>query len=218
MDLAPHLAELPPEQRLALTYAPRSAQPAFAALMALDTRLARIIRASREPMLAQLRLAWWREQLASTELPPASEPLLQMLAPWGRHRAELVALVDGWEALLGDAPLEPHRLNAFASGRGEAASVLARYLGAGNETATEADRAARNWTVVDLALHLSHPLEVQTAREMIATAEWGRPRLPRRLRPFAILHALAARSRGQDSLLHGPRSLLAALRVGLFGI
>ncbi len=217
MDLALLLADLPPEQRLALAYAPRSARPAFAGMLALDTRLARIIRASREPMLAQLRLAWWREQLESTAPAPAGEPLLELLSIWGEHRAGLVALVDGWEALLGDAPLEASRLSAFAAGRGAAASALSQSLGL-RKAAEEAERAAHNWTLADLAARLSHPEEVQNARDLLAEAQWRRPRLPPALRPLAVLHALAAGSRGQGDLLQGPRSLATVLRVGLFGI
>ncbi len=217
MDLAPLLADLPPEQRLALAYAPRAARPAFAGLMALDARLARIIRASREPLLAQLRLAWWREQLASPDPAPGGEPLLELLALWGEHRTGLGALVDGWEALLGDAPLEGSRLAAFAAGRGSAAAALARCLGVAETVAAEADRAARNWTLADLAARLSHPEEVQSARHLVAGAAWHHPRLPRSLRPLAVLHALSRATRGQGALLHGPGSIMLALRVGLFG-
>jgi len=54
------LDSLGPLNRLALAYAPQSTRLPLLALLALDMRLAGIVRNSREPMLAQLRLAWWR--------------------------------------------------------------------------------------------------------------------------------------------------------------
>ena len=59
--LPPELLDtLAPMHRLALAYAPAEARPAWAGLLALDARLAGVVRAAREPVLGQLRLAWWR--------------------------------------------------------------------------------------------------------------------------------------------------------------
>jgi len=57
------VASLPTASRLALAYAPAKARLQTLALFALDTRLAGLLRNSSEPMLAQLRLSWWRETL-----------------------------------------------------------------------------------------------------------------------------------------------------------
>jgi phytoene synthase len=76
-DLA---AELPPPQRLALNYASARARPAFLALLALDTRFAAVLRQRREPIAAQLRLAWWRKTLAEPAAGwPRGEPVLDAL-------------------------------------------------------------------------------------------------------------------------------------------
>ena len=61
-----------PERRLALAYAPRDRRGALAVLWALDERLGSIVAATREAMLGEIRLAWWRDALAGLdEITPA---------------------------------------------------------------------------------------------------------------------------------------------------
>ena len=116
---------LPVEQRLALAYAPVVAQPLFAGLFALDTRLAGIVRTAREPMLAQLRLAWWRDRLGQGG--GQAEPVLAALAPLQGRDADLAALADGWEALLAER-LDQAGVEAFLAGRAAASAALAQAL------------------------------------------------------------------------------------------
>ncbi len=72
------LAEtLPTMHRLALAYAPGRTRLAWLALLALDSRLAGVLRSASEPMLAQIRLAWWRDMLARSE---ADRPRRRTLA------------------------------------------------------------------------------------------------------------------------------------------
>lgn len=217
MDHASLLSTLPPEQRLALAYAPANSRGRILAMLALDARLAGIVRSAREPMLAQLRLAWWREQLAATPgIRPEGEPVLALLDEWAGQRQNLTALVDAWEQLLGEAPLSKGQLADFAQGRGDACAALAHRLDLGHH-ATEAARAGRNWALADLAARVSHPAERAGALELIAAQDWVQPRLPRSLRPLAVLHALGRRGRGGEGLIGGPGGLLVALRVGMLG-
>lgn len=218
MEHNPLLSALPPEQRLALAYARGEGKAVFLGLMALDARLATIVRASREPMLAQLRLAWWREQLAAPAgQRPEGEPLLALLDSWGDERAALAALVDGWEALLGEAPLGESALGEFAEGRAAACIALARRLAPASNS-EEAARAGRNWSLADLAARVSHPDERAASTDLAARQDWSRPRLARPLRPLLVLHGLASHGRGGEGLVNGPASLLHAIRLGLFGI
>ena len=55
---------LPTEIELALAYTPRDRREAMRVAFELDRRLARIVAATTEPMLGQMRLAWWRDILA----------------------------------------------------------------------------------------------------------------------------------------------------------
>ena len=52
---------LPPPLRLALAYCPAGIRPGFALLLRFDERIAGIAMKQGEPMVAQLKLAWWRE-------------------------------------------------------------------------------------------------------------------------------------------------------------
>jgi phytoene synthase len=65
MDFSQLAATLPIERRLALAYAPGRARAATLGLFALDAALGNLVRAAREPLLGQMRLAWWREELGS---------------------------------------------------------------------------------------------------------------------------------------------------------
>ena len=206
---------LPAEQRLALAYARADARPLFLGLFALDSRLAQVVRSAREPILGQLRLAWWRERLAEGT-PRGGEPVLALLAPMLASGQGLSALADGWEALLGEGPIEQTAIEHFAEGRATAYRLLARHLGAADASA-EAERAARNWAMADLAAHLSAPEERAVAMAVAAAQDWRRPALPRALRPLTVLHGLARRHRGAQPLIAGPTSLGAAIRLGLLG-
>lgn len=210
---------LPVQQRLALAYAPASARTPTLALLALDTRLASILRGSSEPMLAQLRLAWWREQLVTEATRwPEGEPLLAALRSWQGRRADLVELVNGWEQLTGQAPLPPAALEGFAQARGNAFGALAELLGC-PEDITAARRFGQNWALADMAAHLSHKEERGAAHALMEQRDWRRARLSRRMRPLAVLHGLAARRVRQGRVLaaHSPGDLLVALRLGLIG-
>lgn len=213
------LAELPVLQRLALAYAPADVREPTLALLALDTRLAAILRAAREPMLAQLRLAWWREQLKVEPAAwPRGEPLLTVLRSWEGRRETLVALVDGWEAMTGEAPLPASALESLARARGDAFAALADLLDAGRDREAARDLAIE-WALGDLAAHLGNPEERRAADALARARPWRRARLSRKLRPLVVLHGLAARAakRAGDDGARSPATLLAAVRLGLLG-
>ncbi len=207
---------LPPLLRLALAYAPARSRSDLATFFALDARLAGIVRAAREPMLAQLRLAWWREQLAGAPQGPGlADPLLAALAEWPGPRQSLAGLAEGWEAMTGAAPLPSSAFAALAEARATALAGLA-----GSEAArAEALRTGRNWALYDIAGHLGDPRERAAALELARAQDWRAARLPRSLRPLAVLHGLAARTIWHDSPAAGPtpRAALVAVRIGLFG-
>jgi phytoene synthase len=207
------LDELPAPQRLALAYAPAAARRPTLALLALDARLGAILRRKGEPVLRQMRLAWWREKLADEPAGwPAGEAVLKLLSEW-RQPSALVALVDGWEALLGDE-LDPAAIGEFARGRAQGFAQLASELGVDPEPAAA---CARLWALGDLAANLSDPAE--RAAVLGNAAGLPRPPLPRALRPLAVLAGLAQRSlgRGGTALLDGPKATFLAVRLGIIG-
>lgn len=206
--------ELPPAQRLALNYASRRARPATLALLALDARLAAILSQRREPIAAQLRLAWWRETLAKPSAQwPRGEPVLDALRGW-RDTSTLAGLAEGWETLLAER-LTGAAIAEFAAARGQAFACLAGELGV--EATGGVEEAARIWALADLAAHLSDGAE----RALVVASGRGPapPRLAAPLRPLAVLAGLGARALrlGGGPLLNGPGSVLLALRIGLTG-
>lgn len=207
---------LPAVSRLVIAYAPGKVREWHETLLLLDARLAGIVRSASEPMLAQLRLAWWRERFAQSVTDwPQGEPLLARLANWGEGAGALGRLVNGWEALVGHELLDADLIERFAQSRGVAWAALAEIVGADAE-ATAA--AAREWALADLAARLSRPEERELARKVAADEPWRKPRLPRVMRPLRILHALGRRALRRDSdLLYGPGALVVAMRVGLAG-
>lgn len=211
----PEVARLPLVQRLALSYTPRKARESAALLLLLDSRLAGILRTTGEPVLAQIKLAWWRDRLReSPDAWPRGEPLLAALAEWPADISGLSALVDGWEALLAEE-LTPERIELFAEGRATAWAMLA----------STADRpvvlqAAREWALADLALNLGKAREAETARQLALAMTGSRAnRLPRPFRALAVMRALALRALTDNrrEYIDGPGALGLALRIGLFG-
>jgi len=205
------LAEtLPLAQRLALSYAPRAARAPALALLALDQRLATILRAGGEPAIAQIKLAWWRERLAEGPATrPEGEPLLALLRDFPGGTAPLSGIVDGWEVLLSDR-LDQPTIAEFAAGRASGWQAL------GGESAV---MAARQWAMTDLWLNLPEGAEAAEVRATIDAAPWSSARLSRSARPLQVLHALAGRALQRDAgeLLDGPGAMLVAMRVGLIG-
>lgn len=218
MDFSQLAATLPIERRLALAYAPRRARDATLGLFALDATLGNLVRAVREPLLGQMRLAWWREQLGKPAAGRAQgEPVLALLGQVPELGQALQCLVDGWEVLLGEAPIPADGLAAFAAQRGEACAALACAVGAGRH-GDAARRCGDEWARAELATRLSDPHEQATALALASQASWQSIALPRSLRPLKVLHALAIRSKGHAPLLGRRRDILAAFRLGLLGV
>lgn len=213
------IQSLPTVSRLALAYAPARARLPTLALLALDARLAHLLRQSREPMMAQLRLAWWRESLAQPAASwPDGEPLLALLKSWRDAHGGLVPLVDGWEALTGAAPLPGSAMETMAQGRAQAFAALADVLGRSAERDAAA-RIARSWALNDLAMRVGREEERQTARDLAIAAHRGAMRLSRPLRPLLVLEGLAERrlAKGEDAAAMSPAAVLKAMRLGLLG-
>ena len=214
--------DLDPERKLALAYVPLPRRAALEALWRLDVTLGAVLATGREPLISQIRLAWWREALEKLdrERPPA-EPLLEALAchvlPADIGVAELTTLEAGWAVLLSTEPLTPRQLDQYAQARGGRLFALsARLLGAA-EPRIEA--AGRIWALIDLARRSGREAEAQAA--VAAAREGGAAfRWPAALRPLGMLAALARRDaeRGLPLEAQGsPGRILRMLRHRLTG-
>lgn len=170
-DLEIITAELQARDRdrwLACLYAPASARPGLIALFALDCELAQLVASTTEPMLGEIRLAWWRERLE--ELDAGKAPAQPLLAALRDHAlptlrgADLAGLEDRWLALIGSEDVPP----AHIEGGGLLFALAARLLGGDEATGHALGRA---WVL----------------------GEASPARVPAPLRPLAGLAALSAR-------------------------
>ena len=96
---------------LAALFAPEPARRGLLALLAFDYELARTRTVTREPMLARIRLEWWREAVAEATglAKPRAQPIVESLSEISRRHdltAEgLTALIDAREEEI-DGPLD----------------------------------------------------------------------------------------------------------------
>lgn len=206
--------------RVALAWASRSTRPMLEPLFSLDERLGRIVVSAREPMLAQMRLAWWRDRLGEARgLRPKGDPVLDAIGHhWQGEEAALIALVDGWEELLGEAPLSEGAFERFARGKAEGFAACARLAGAAGH-AEPARQAGRLYALGDCLPRLSDPVERARLQALAAANPGHADSMPRFLRPLAILGGLGARvlRRGEGPLFGDRGSALLATRLGILG-
>jgi phytoene synthase len=174
-------SQLPPPANLAVAYTPVAFRPAFTLLLQLDVRFADIVRKAREPMIAQIKLAWWRDAfVAEPAQRPKGEPLLQTLGACGDVilPSALQDLVSAWELLLGCDEWAAQDVEAHAALRGPAIfGSYAAWMGEGFDVRS----LSQQWAID--ALHLEFP------SKFVALHNLSLPALPkgRKLRPLSIL-------------------------------
>ncbi|RME64072.1 MAG: squalene/phytoene synthase family protein [Alphaproteobacteria bacterium] len=161
---------------LTALYADRAARPALLALYAFNLELARVREAVSEPLLGEIRFAWWRETVESLYGGHArAHPVAQALAPAiarARPPAALFGeLIDGRMA-----DIDENRLRVlddvmrYGDMTGGAVQELAAWLAAGGDPGPEPRAAARAvgraWALMGLV------------RAIAFHARLGRRRLP----------------------------------------
>ena len=160
------------DRYLAALYAPPAARAGLLALHALDIEMAAIVRTTTEPMLGEIRLAWWREQLGKLgSQPPPAQPVLAAIATHvvarGVPGARLDPVEDGFLGLLdGAAFASPSGLAAYAEARGATlfGAMLELCTGdAGDGLRGAAAQAGRGWALVEALRHLAAQAGVETA-------------------------------------------------------
>ena len=88
---------------LAALFAPEPQRRGLLALLAFDHELARTRTVTREPMLARIRLEWWREAVAEAagEGKPRAQPIVELLSETVRRHGlpqqRLLDLIDARE-------------------------------------------------------------------------------------------------------------------------
>ncbi|MDE0879434.1 MAG: hypothetical protein OSB00_12345 [Sphingomonas bacterium] len=174
----------------------------LALLFALDAQLARIVATTREPMMGQLRLAWWRDSLVALDTSPApAEPILRDIAdrllPMGIRGADLAGMTEGWESILASDGADGAVRAVYADRRGSLLfAAAARVMGADG---TGVAAAARGWALADLSRRSSLANVAMLARvEAIENMQAGIAEYwPAAIRPLGTLAMLAIRDIGE---------------------
>lgn len=209
---------LSPEAELALAWSGPKVRGALSLALQLDRRLARIAGRTTEPVLGQMRLAWWREALGKpvAERPRGDVVLDGLGQYWAGREAALVAMVDGWEALVTAETLGKAEAEAFGAQRGAFFVALADELAPALSVRLAA--AGLRWAVADAAAAVAD--EDERAALVGAGLALGVAlgRVPRALRGLAVLDALARRAlgRGGRPLMEGRGASLVALKAAIF--
>jgi phytoene synthase len=116
-------SDLPPPARLAVAYAPRTFRKAFSILLRLDARFASIVSRASEPLIGQMKLAWWRDALLGEPgARPKGEPLLAEFAECSMQLPDdmLEQLISAWEMLLVADDWSHNVIEEFGRLRGQA--------------------------------------------------------------------------------------------------
>ena len=212
------LDELPPEQKLALAHSSGAHQRRLRVFLALDGRIAQFVSQSKETMLTQMRIAWWRDQFGKPAAErPNGDPILDAISvDWIGQDDALIALVDGWEGLLAEPPLADSAALEFATGRAQCFAALARMEG---HEAANAMHCGVLWALADLASRVRDKEERDMIMQMAAQQCAGSLNVPYGLRSLRILGSLGARfmKNGAEGLVNGRSDILHIFRLGLFG-
>ena len=210
---------LPPEQELALAYTPREIREKFRALLSFDQRMARIVAATTEPMLGQMRLAWWREQLAiaPAERPEGDLVLGSLGLHWAGSEDTLTAAINAHEVMVASETLSAADVERYVEGRSEQFGHIFPCRNDGELSAILT--AAKIYICADASTRLSDPTEQQLFLEHGEARIDAAARLPWLLRGLGVLQALAVRSlkNGGKPLMEGRGAALTALRAAMIG-
>ncbi|MXO56954.1 hypothetical protein [Pontixanthobacter gangjinensis] len=210
----------PTPQEFALAHAGTDVRPRLNAFLALDGRLAQFVGQSKEPMLTQMRIAWWRDQLRKPVADrPKGDPILDDLSSsWSGENIALIALIDGWEALLAEPPLPETAALDFANGRAACFAALAKLCGK-QASAGRAFLHGQYWALADLAVRVSEEDERRVIVSQCNALEPKLQPLPHSLRALSILGKLGERSLSKSgrSLVQSRSDILLVMRLGLFG-
>ena len=199
---------------MALSYAPGRSRAALDALFGLDAALGNVLRTTRDPLVGQMRLAWWREALQGLDATGApAEPVLQSLTaavlPLGITGRALSEMVEAWEPLLDD--IGTGSIDDHARLRGRALFTMAG-MAVGAAPDDPVGDAGEGWALADLAANLSDAALASQVRERAATmlTQSRRPRWSRRGRALGALALIA------DRQLSGPVPAIFVLRLARF--
>lgn len=182
---------LDPAKRLALTYSRSEYRDVLTVLLMFDVRLSQIVSKGSEPLIGQMRMAWWRDALQKPRQDrPKGEPLFQDLASLKYDvTAALLHLVDAWEGLLTAEEWNNDNMEAFAKDR--SAGIFGGYadvLGMKSEDRMQLIKMGQRWAMIDILSLCKSAPEADILRQClpIAPANIRTPRIARSLSMLAL--------------------------------
>ena len=122
-----------PDRFFTSLFAPASARPALWALYAFNHELVRARESVREPMMAMIRLQWWREVVeGDPKRHEVATPLRDAITAGTLREPDLLALIEARED---DLPEEPAAWSDFADRTAGTLAVAAAHALGQAETA-----------------------------------------------------------------------------------
>jgi len=189
--------ELGADLTLAVSYVPSHNRRALKALFAIDAAMGDVVRTSSEPMIGQIRLAWWRERLEELDQGKVpAEPRLQAVAdaliPRGISGHDIAGLEDGWLKMFTPFAWDLSVVEAlWFRGR------LLFWLGAKllSKTNDRIEAAGGLWAVIDAARHCS---DQQSRTQLLEEGRklgrgLSKAKFEPAVRPLSMLTVLAIR-------------------------
>jgi 15-cis-phytoene synthase len=182
---------LSPPKRLALAYSAKPFRRLLEVILGFDDRLASVVLHASEPLIAQIRLAWWSDVISKpVSERPIGEPFLSLLGEIEREYPEavlqqtLIMLIDVWGILLAHDDWSSSVLQEFADVR--AKTIFGSYAFAVGGDDREAVKAGIYWALADLHNQVRAEEERQNIAKILVT-KLKPSRLAHTLRPLEIL-------------------------------
>ena len=223
-----------PDRFLTALFAPAERRETLFTLYAFNHELARAREAAREPMVALMRLQWWREVVeGARRVHEVATPLVLALDEGRLKRCDLLAMVDGREAEVEAEGVTLAEWRAYVLGTaGAVALAAARALGAEGEALATARAYGAAYGAAGILRHRAAlaatgrnvlppggdvgSVLVEEGRRWLAegdAAGRGRGALPRQALSAVLVAALARRDLARGGGDDRPRGLADRLAV-----
>ena len=206
---------MPHDPRILLAV-PQNGRAKLDSLWQLTVRITKLLDEVREPLIGQIKLAWWRDMMAMlAEKPenlPKGEPLLAEMQVHWRGEAGLGALVDAAEAVL-MAEDQAERVKA-ASEFGDQLFLLSGRAISAQPLPSSGARWGLLWAAYVHRGSEEAPefLEAGKAASTPAKSTFGKG-----AKSLMMLDRLAAQILSENGARDYRREGMILLRVGLFG-
>ncbi len=221
-----HVRRADPDRFFCSLFAPAQKREALWLLYAFNHELARAREVASEPVMALIRLTWWREVVdGSVKKHEIATPLTQALAAGVFARSDLARLIDAREM---EAEPEIPDLDGFVNyargTAGQLARISGRLLGVDSDAAEALGAAYGISGILRAAPHLAAqgrsllPADGTGLAQIIAVARGLLQEIPPRQIMAAVLPAVfAKRDLGKAYRPRGLGDRLAVIRAAITG-